>query len=217
METIVFIGGIGSNRSQVEAVGQELSDYYSQPVQVFSFRDAWQNRKKVKDLTQGAHVITHSAGMATLGDANPKEIVAIAPPIPTQPSTLIWRSVPKTIQLVRHSRDNNVRRQKVREYHRRAMIEHSRYPQYNLGYLARVGRFDAFKAGQKMASNGTAVTLAFMQDDLLFFNTARFYFVNEMSEHGIDVRLDIPGEHDEFLLYPISVIERLSSLSQLNS
>lgn len=213
MDTIVFIGGIGSNRSQVEAVGQELSDYYSQPVQVFSFRDAWQNREKIRELTQGAHVITHSAGMATLGGTNPKEIVAIAPPIPTQPSALIWRSVPKTIQLVKRSRDNELRRQKVREYHKYATIEHSRYPHYNLGYLSRVGRFDPFKAGQKMARGGTAVTLAFMQDDLLFFNTARFYFVNEMNEHGIDVRLDIPGEHDEFLLYPISVIEKLSSLS----
>jgi len=209
MDTIVFIGGIGSNRSQVEAVGQELSDYYNQPVQVFSFRDAWQNREKIKELTEDAHVITHSAGMVALAGTNPKEVIAIAPPIPVQPSTLIWRSVPKTIQLVRRARDDEVRRQKVRNYHKHATIEHSRYPQYNLGYLARVGNFDAFKAGQEMAKNGTAVTLAFMRDDLLFFNTARFYFVNEMNEQGIDVRMDIPGEHDEFLLYPTAILRVL--------
>ena len=214
MDTIIFIGGIGSNRPQVEAVGQELSDYYGQPVQVFSFRDAWQNKEKIRELTHGAHVITHSAGMLTLIGMKPREVVAIAPPIPTPPSRLLWRSVPKTIQLMQRSRINADRRQKVRQYHKYATWEHSRHPEYNLGYLAKVGAFDAFRVSRQLSKQGAAVTLAFMKDDLLFFDIARFYFVSEMSEQGIDVRLDIPGEHDEFLLYPVQLLKALTISSE---
>ena len=112
---------------------------------------------------------------------------------------------------MRRSRTDSDRRQRVRAYHKHATWEHSRYPEYNLGYLTKVGAFDAFKVSRDLAKQGAAVTLAFMKDDLLFFDIARFYFVNEMSEHGIAVCLDIPGEHDEFLFYPVQLLKTLTS------
>jgi len=210
MDTIVFIGGMGSNRPQVEAVGDELSAYYDQPVQVFSFRDALQNTDKIKELTRGAHVITHAAGMLLLAGMRPREVVAIAPPTPTSPSTLLLRSIPKTMYLFKQSQKDSNRRKKVSDYHKFAALEHGRYPHYNIAKLSMIGKFDAFKAATALAKNGAAITLAFMQDDLLFFNIARSYFGNEMQERGIQVRIDVPGEHDEFLLYPVEVLKSLT-------
>src|SRR4051812_31762759 len=100
MAQILFIGGLGSNRSQVDLVSDMLASHYDQPVTGIPFSVAQKNLAHVARLARDSILITHSAGLLVCEDMTPKEIIAIAPPVPSEMPVIAWRTITKTIALI---------------------------------------------------------------------------------------------------------------------
>src|SRR5688500_17370193 len=92
MAHIVVIGGFASSRSHLERVTTNLSEYWNEEITGVSFRKGMEDGVKLEQLVRKAKVFTHSAGILALKNTAPSEIVAIAPPLPTRPHTLLARA-----------------------------------------------------------------------------------------------------------------------------
>lgn len=212
MERIVLIGGVGSNRHLMKSVGKEMETFFSQPVEAFSFREIQQlidvERKKLLD---GAFVLTHSAGVIPLIGTKPKQFIAIAPPVPTHPLRLTLRSVPKTLNLLKSSRADSSRSQRVREFHRYALPEHIRFPRYNGIRVRTIGSFDVFEFANSMAEQGVAATIGLMEKEDLF----SYGRLGVALHSDVTVYEKLPGAHDDFVLDPTPILRTLFSESHL--
>jgi hypothetical protein len=212
MVQIVFIGGLGSNPSQVGLVAQALSSHYDQEVIGLPFNEAQRKLAQVAQVARDSIVITHSAGVLLCEDMTPKEIIAIAPPVPGALPVMAWRAVTKTIALIKTGRISDERLRKVNNYHARAFREHILSPRYNIGQASRICQFDPAQLAVKMINRGVTVTLGFMEQDMLYPHSARHVHVDMARRHGAIVHEDIQGQHDEFLLYPLKILEQLNRL-----
>jgi hypothetical protein len=83
------------------------------------------------------------------------------------------------------------------------------HPQYNIGQAAKIARFDPAETAVKMINRGVKVTLGFMEYDLLYPQSARHVHIDMARQHGAEIHEDIKGHHDEFLLYPLKILEQL--------
>ena len=212
MQKILYLGGMASNRYQIESVSRELSAHYDLNVIGMSFSEAQKDRSLVARLASDGLVITHAAGMMMLKDITPKEVIAVAPPMPIGALLLAMRDVPKAISLIKSHEDIPERRQKIHKYNLAAFREHLVRPQYNVGQILRVGVFDGAKEAIIMVSNGTKVTLCFMEKERVFLNSSKHLHVAVAKEQGVIVHDAVPGHHDDFLLYPLQVLERINRL-----
>lgn len=213
MDKIIYIGGVGSHDRQVDAISRELASHYKQDVIGLSLRTARQEPVKVARLIQGNLVLTHSAGMTMLGDTSPKEVIAVAPPLPTPAYELIVRSFFKTVELYKSRRESHERRQKIRDYHNGSIIEHATRPQHNIGHLPRIIGFDAAHQAVTLVTRGAKVTLGFMENDILYPHSSEYHNVMTAKQHGVVVHDNLLGHHDEFVLYPVDVLAQLNQQS----
>lgn len=212
MAHLVFIGGFGSNRLQVDLMADELSEHYDQPVIGVSFSEAQQNLAEISQIVRDGIVITHSAGLLLCEDMTPKEIIAIAPPVPGSLPVIAWRTLAKTVSLMRSGYLKEERAQKIDAYHKRVFREHIRQPRYNVGQVMRVCRFDPAQLAVKMINRGATVTLGFMDHDVLYPKSARHVHVDMARRYGAIVHENLEGQHDEFLLYPLKILEQVHRL-----
>jgi hypothetical protein len=212
MTQLVFIGGFGSNRFQVDLVADVLSEHYDQPVIGISFSEAQQNLTEVSQIVRDGTVITHSAGLLLCENMTPKEIIAIAPPVPGFLPLMAWRMIVKTVSLVRSGYMLEERARKIHNYHVHAFREHVQQPGYNIGQVTKVSQFDPAQSAVKMINRGVTMTLGFMSHDLLYSRSARHVHVDMARQHGAIVHENLEGHHDEFLLYPLKILEQINRL-----
>jgi hypothetical protein len=210
MDKILYIGGVGSHARQVDAIGDALMAHYGMNVVGMSLRDARRDPALVARLAQGNLVITHSAGMTMLGDTIPREVIAIAPPLPAHAFQLVWRSVLKTIDLYKSRHEAPERGQKIRAYHAGSFVEHVTQPHHTLGHVPKVVPFDAARQAVLLVSRGVSVTLGFMENDRLYPRSSDHHNVEIAKRHGVIVHDDLLGHHDEFVLYPLEVLTQLT-------
>lgn len=209
MRKIIYVGGLGSNPRTVARVTESLSTYFGNNVAGFSFREAYRQGALIAQLATDSLVITHSAGMMPLRYMMPKELIAIAPPMPIPREALMLRSITKTVALLRSMRESTGRSQRVYEYNASTFIEHVVWPQYNLLHLGAVSTFDAAQTAVEMVNGNSKVTLAFMEGDLFYPDIGQHPHVDIARTHGVRICDMVIGQHDELLLYPIEVIAQI--------
>lgn len=207
---MLFIGGFGSHPNQAASVAKVLSDHYNQKVIGVSFSEAQKNLALVASISRECILITHSSGIVLCEDMTPKELIAIAPSVPTTIPLMAWRGTKKTISLVRSGNNSVVRRYKIRTYHRNAYEEHLLRPRYNSGQMAKICKFDPSELAVKMITRGVRVTLGFMDNDLLYPKAHNHAHVDIVKRHGGEVHENLKGHHDEFLLYPLDILAQLN-------
>jgi hypothetical protein len=212
MDKILYIGGVASNRYQINSVSRELSDHYDLNVIGMSFSEAQKDRALVARLAADSLVITHSAGLMMLKDITPQEVIAIAPPMPVSAFLLTVRSVPKTIALLKSYENLLERKRKIYKYNLHAAREHIIRPRYNVGQIVKLGAFNAAKEAIAMTANGSKVTLCFMDDERVFINSSKHHHVELAKEHGVIVHENVSGHHDDFLLYPLEILAQINRL-----
>jgi hypothetical protein len=212
MRKVLYLGGVGSDSHLVDSVARELAVQFKLNAVGMSFSETYKNRAYVARLVQDSLVITHSAGMMLLKSMSPREVIAIAPPMPVVPSLLLWRSFPKTIALVRSGGESVGRPRKLLDYHLHSLKEHIVQPHLNSMQLSEVGAFDAACLAVEMVKSGSKVTLGFMENDRLFPEAARHPHLEIAKRQGVQIYDNIIGHHDEFILYPIEVLAQLHRL-----
>jgi hypothetical protein len=212
MEKILYIGGLASNPYQVNIVSRELSDHYGLNVIAMSFSEAQKDKPLVARLATSSLVVTHSAGMMMLKNITPRELIAIAPPMPVGAFLFTVRSIPKTVSFIKSHKNTPEIRQKMQKYGIAALKEHIIRPRYNAGQIIRVGAFDAAKEAVIMASNGTKVTLCFMEKEHIFLNCAQHQHVAAAKGQGVIVHDNVPGHHGDFPLYPLRILGQINRL-----
>jgi hypothetical protein len=139
---MLFIGGLGNHKDQARFVAKVLSDHYKQRVVGVSFSEAQKNLASIASISRDCILITHASGLALCEDLTPKELIAIAPSLPTTFPLMTWRHGLKTAALMRSGNKSVLRSYKIRAYHRNALKEHFSRPLYNSGQLGRICRFD---------------------------------------------------------------------------
>ena len=212
MQKILYLGGMASNRYQIESVSRELSAHYGLNVIGMSFSEAQKDRSLVARLASDGLVITHSAGMMMLKDITPKEVIAIAPPMPIGAFLFTVRSIPKMTSFIKSHKNVPEMRQKMQRYSIAAFKEHIIRPRYNAGQVVRVGAFDSAKEAIIMASNGTKVTLCFMENERVFLKCSQHLHVEAARGQGVIVHDNVPGHHGDFPLYPLRILGQINRL-----
>jgi hypothetical protein len=213
VKKILYIGGVGSDSHLVDAIAMELASQFNVNVIGMSFSEAHKNSARVARLVPESLVITHSAGMMLLKNMVPKELIAIAPPMPSLPSLLVWRSFPKTIAFIASGKESMGRPRKLLDYHLHSAKEHIVHPHHNSALLRQIGLFDAAQQAVEMVKCGSKVTLGFMENERLFPHAAMHPHVELAKEQGVTVVSMILGHHDEFVLYPTEVMAQLDRLT----
>ena len=206
MEKIVYIGGVGSSHRQVDDVARVLTTKYNRNVVGLSFSEAQRQRAYVARLVPDSLVITHSAGLILLRDMTPKEVIAIAPPMPTPSFVLFIRSLPKTLALIRSASESRDRWRKVIDYHLQSFGEHLSRPHLNSFKVRLIGMFDSATTAVALQNTGAKVTLVFMENDVLFPDASLHPHIDLAKSYGVTVYDNVLGHHDEFVLYPIEVL-----------
>lgn len=212
MEKILYIGGMGSNSGAVGDVASALEAQFNVNVIGMSFSEAYVKRAVIARLACESLVITHSTGIMLLKDTTPKELIAIAPPMPSRPLLLALRTIPKTIALLLSGRESYERPQKLLNHHMRAILEHGVRPHYNNMIVQEVAKFDAAQFSVEVVMAGGKVTLGFMERELLFPGSNIHPHIEVAKKHGVSVFENIIGQHDEFALYPIDVMAQMHRL-----
>jgi hypothetical protein len=212
MDKILYIGGMASNSYQIKVVSDELERHYGLNVIGMSFREAQQNLALVARLAAESLVITHAAGMVTLKYITPQELIAIAPPMPLGVGKLLTSNIPRMWALMKSYKGLPERRTRIRRYNLYSIAEHLAHPRYNAAQVAKLGSFDAAKEAVAMTTNGAKVTLCLMDTEHVFTYTPTHPHLDIAKEHGVIVHENIPGHHDEFLLYPLDVLANINRL-----
>jgi hypothetical protein len=212
MNKILYIGGVASNPRQIDSVVRVLSAHYGTGVAGMSFSEAQKDRALVARLANDCLVITHSAGIIMLRSCTPKEVIAIAPPMPVSVPVLLFRGIPNTVSLIRGANESHERRQKVVRHFTSTFGEHIIRPLYNSIQLGQISKFNIAEEAVTMVTNGVKVTLGFMQDERLFLRSATHPYIDVAKKYGVVVHDDIIGHHDEFLLFPLDVLAQIKRL-----
>lgn len=209
---ILFIGGFGSHPDQVALVARALAQHYDQPVIGVSFSEAQRSLARIADVSRDCIVITHSSGVVLCENLTPKELIIIAPSLPTTLPVIVWRGFLKTIGLTMSGSRSVARRYKIRRYHRNVIKEHIARPTHNLGSGAKILRFNVAELAIKMIGRGVKVSLALMSQDLLYPKAAHHIHIDMARRYGVEVHEAIEGHHDEFLLCPLDVMRQIKRL-----
>lgn len=209
MDKIVYIGGIGSDARQVEHIARALSAQFKKNVIAFSFSKARRNAAQIARLVPDCLVITHAAGLMLLKNTTPKELIAIAPPMPTLPSVLLWRGVLKTMALFGSSGESHERGRKIWLRQCLAAGEYLLHPQHSAMLLRDISAFNAARLAVEFVNGGGKVTIGFMENDVLFPDTSLHPHMELAKECGVTIRDNILGHHDELALYPVEVLAQL--------
>ena len=210
MKKILYIGGVGSDSYLAALIADALANYYGANVIGMSFSEAYKNKAKVARLAPECLVITHSAGMMLLKNTTPKELIAIAPPMPVFASLLLLRSFPKTLALIASGSESHGRPRKILMYHLHSFFERVSRPLQNSLLTREISAFNAAQTAVEMTQGGTKVTLGFMENELLFPESVHHPHIAIAREHGVNICDNLLGHHDEFVFYPAEVLAQLS-------
>lgn len=216
MKKILYIGGVGSDSHTVGSIVRALEAVFDASIVGMAFSEAYRNKAKIARLAPDCTVITHSAGMMLLKDTAPKELIAIAPPMPTLPSLIFLRSFPKTLALMKSGRESFDRPLKVTLYHLHAFAQHLLRPLSNGMQLKEISSFNSAQRAVEFQRCGTKVTLGFMENDRLFPDSHAHPHVEVAKKQGVRVYDVVLGHHDEFVLYPLEVLAQLGLLDGQN-
>lgn len=208
----IIVGGFASEQRQMDRVARSFSEFYDEDVEGVSFRSAMNNPLALDELVRGGTVFTHSAGMVAIKDTMPREIIAVAPPVPTSVTRLIARSARGAHDLARESFSQPLKQQLTLAGRGAELgLEVFWHPRAHLGRLGVISTFDAIERGIAAQSAGIETDIAFMDHDQLFqlSNGNRIRAANA----GLSV-LTLHGGHEKLLFEPDELIAEYDDLKQ---
>ena len=206
MKTVLYIGGVGGSATQAGEIAAALALHFNANAFGMSLADAWKRPGLVARLARESLVITHSTGMLALRGMSPKELIAIAPPMPSHPLHLFGRVVSKTLALAKSGRESRQRRSSIRKYHINSVWDFLLRPLHIGMNLPAIGKFDAAAQAVTLAGCGAKVTLVLMENDRLFPYNITHPHIDTAEENGVRIVRHTLGHHDEFLLCPLDVL-----------
>ena len=209
MKKILYIGGVGSDSHLVSTVVRSLAAQCDANVVGLTFSAAHKDQARVARLAPDCLVIAHASAMVLLKHTAPKELIAIAPPMPTRSSLLLLRIFSKTFAFLASGSESEGRPGKLWNYYAHTLIEHVMRPYQNNMLLGEISGFDAARTAVELARCGTKVTLGFMENDRLFPESSRHPHIEIAKLHGVTVHDTVLGHRDEFVLYPTEVLAQL--------
>lgn len=209
MKKILYIGGVGSDSYLVGTVVRSLSTMFTTNVIGLSFSAAYNDQAKIARLAPDCLIIAHAGALVLLKNTAPKELVAIAPPMPTVPSLLFLRGFGRTSSLLLSGGESHGRPQKLLNYHLHSLKEHIARPYQNNMLLSEISLFNAAQIAVEMVRCGSKVTLGFMENDHLFPDASQHPHIELARSQGVTVYDTVIGHHDEFALYPVEVMAQL--------
>jgi hypothetical protein len=208
MKTIVYIGNAGNSARIVGAAVRALGIKFDANVIGMTLSQAYKNRAKLAKLAPESTVVTHSVGILALKAIVPKELIAIAPPMPVLPALLLLRSIPKAATLIVSGRESPERSWKVASYNATSLSEHLLRPRYNRMLLKEISLFNTAQCAVEMKCKGAKVTLVFMENDKYFPDSYLHPHVEIAEQQGVRINT-VAGHHDEFALYPFEILNQL--------
>jgi hypothetical protein len=198
----VVIGGFASGKKQVEKVARSLSVYHDADFEGISFREAMTDRDKLDRMTRGAHVITHSAGMAAMKDMRPDSIDAIAPPVPVWAPILAAKAITSTLELAAGNCIPWRETDEIDSCLRNGTEELCMHLHGNMRWLGQISTFNALRAGVAAKEAGITAGVAFMSGDMLFQpNQKQVVWARKAGLYVVTVA----GGHEEFIRHPTRV------------
>jgi len=205
-----YIGGFGNGRSSAESVAEALEKRLGtgRPVNAFTFSDYIDDPDEIERATNGARVVTHSAGaMAALERPNFAEAHILSPPLPRNIGSLVFRSGIKSARMFIpgvgvHLPSDIVAAAK---YSAGAVAELAAHPKKNFGQLKKIAAFNAIHSAVSAVRTGeNPLQLVWTENDVFFSPTASE--LEEARLAGVDYQI-VPGEHDEVVLRPDQLFE----------
>jgi hypothetical protein len=208
MSRAVYIGDFGNGALVANSVAEALGVYY-EDVDPFTFSYAMDRPDVIRRAVRGADTVTHSAGMVALRGMSPDRIQAFAAPIPTSRTTLVGRTVVKTLRM--HTPGIGVHGfgdvPGVLRYDASATAEFAAHPLGNLGRLGEVAEFSSVDAAIAAHKEGIPTWLVRMTGDEYF--QSRIADDERAVMAGVAV-LNASGVHDELALRPAATLQHVN-------
>jgi hypothetical protein len=203
----VYIGGFGNGKKLAEGVGEALSPD-NRDVDVFTFSQAMDDPGQILRAIKGAKVFTHSAGINTIKDSSPSEIIAVAPPLPSSQKGLVLRAGVKSARMIGHGLSGKEAFSTVNSYNASSVGELMRHPVGNLKHLKEIANTNSITLAASAEAVGIPTQLFFMdRDDFGFIpNTEQQIFAKTL---GIQLNM-IEGRHDQLPLYPTQTLTQIN-------
>lgn len=193
--------GFGSCDKLAAHVSTELSEYFDEEVEGFSYRGARADSKKFQTAVDGAEVITDSAGFLNMRGLKPKEVLAVSAPVPVFLPLLIAKACMSGYELMKPV-DGETREYKdlKRTCGENLVAEVSRHPVANMGRLGVIAAYDSI-AMAIAAKEEEDIETAFLyrRQDRLFQPTEAQR--NAAYSAGIAITT-IDGRHEDFACEP---------------
>ncbi len=207
VNSLIFVGGFGSTDKTMHSAANYLGNYF-EDVSPVTFREAMQDYRFTR-MVEGHPVLTHSAGMLTLVEANPDSIYAVAPPTPTKVSKLIISSIVKSYHVLNRGRELGDN-QNINVFMFETAKEIALHPVVNTKALGSISIFDSFNKAIDFERRGVPTEIHQMFGDDFFapVNQSEYQISRGL---GPSVILNHEGEHDELLIRPHNVVNRIFS------
>lgn len=213
MTEIVVAGGFGSGRNQMNHVAESIGTAFGEKATGKSYSDAESDLESFAHTIDASHAYSHSGGFLliyrsiVLG-ARPKEVTAIAAPVPEQIKRLMVRGAFIGVGFGQKIVDELEQKfEDPRELVRHPFVNFAKR-------LPELSRFDSLAAAADIADRGIPVTLAYMKQDGLFrLDTEDVTAGVEKARSFGACVVSIEGKHCEFTHRPLDVLGRIASAS----
>ncbi len=203
---VILTAGFASTKHQVERTSKRLSEYLDKDVEGINYTDALAKNRAFFDGRD--FIITHSGGINALDRPGIRadQIIAIAPPVPQSMTELIVRGFHKLRQC---------EGQFEAGFRQSSAYEGCRHLARSVKQIHELSRVSCFTLAQRLASNGSDITIAMMSDDGLFdYHTP--HAEDDWFDIGGRVHVkEIAGDHLRFTNEPIAVMRDIALASTL--
>lgn len=207
--SLIFVGGFGSTLKSMEHSSNELSKYF-EDVSPVTFRQAMED-EEFSSKIENHPVLTHSAGIVAVGQGWFESLTAVAPPIPTKSLKLVTASCVKSYHIMFRNRQDGDKNS-VKQFINQTTKEIAGHPVVHAKLLGKVVIFDAFTNGIELAKAGVRTQLTWMTDDDYFNPIFTDDFEDAIFSTVPNFRMNtLPGEHDELLVRPQNLLNRIFS------
>lgn len=203
---VVIIGGFATGDWALEPVGHTAVELgLADDADIFTFPNAMRHPERIEKAAKGQLLLTHSAGVLAVANANlisPDQLVAYNGPEPRTKFGLVRAANRKTAEHAKAVIAGPHRRQYARVMASNA-VEGTLHAFSNLRHIGAISRFSTLNQLATYQAAGLEVSAAVTEGDVFFPYDA------SVVPAGINVRI-YPGGHDELLVDPAPLLRGIS-------
>lgn len=209
----MYRGGFGNGQMMADRVGDALGSYFEK-VEVFTDTSATRHASDFRKAAEGAVLITHSKGYTGNRDANPEEIIAFSPSLPSTRLKLFGGALIKGVRMLSSELSYGTSKRDIAKYNASSAGELFRHPVANFGPLlnGEISHTDSIEIARQAKKAGVHTHLFYFGDDEMYQPHFGHRMIAAKNETPI---LDVPGVHDQLVLTPHHTIQ--TALDMINS